>query len=348
MRSFDHDPSPTRPPETAASTVVQPVSQHHRRNAMHRFEALVQLAPDATFVVDRSGHILLVNRQAEQLFSYPAQELLGQPIELLIPEYWRDLHQQHQEGYTAAPRVRPMSANLPLSGRRRDGSEFPIEASLGLLDQSGESLVIVSIHDISELQQVHDAHVATQAANQDLRALQALTDTALSHLSLEDLVPALLERVADVLQVDGAAVLLLDPSGQTLTVQAAYRRDGSASSEVHVPLGQGFAGRIAATRVPFVVDDIATFPIALPLFREEFRSVAGVPLLLGDQLLGVVLVATASSRHFTTRDDRLSEAAQPCRPTVSVHPAPSTRPRYPRCGPSRYPVTGEFAQVKCC
>ena len=67
-----------------------------------------------------------------------------------------------------------------------------IEASLGPLEKRDESLVIVSIHDISELQWVHDAHIATQAANQDLRALQALTDTALSHLSLDDLVPALL------------------------------------------------------------------------------------------------------------------------------------------------------------
>ena len=302
MHSTDHAPGPASSRDTTASAVA---ASRRRRNVRHRFEALVQLAPDATVVVDTSGRIQLVNHPTEELFGYPAEELLGQPVELLVPERLRGVHQQYRAGNADMPYVRPFGANLPLSGRRRDGSEFPIEASLGPLEEGGESLVIVCIHDISELQWVHDAHVATQAANQDLRALQALTDTALSHLSLDDLVPALLERVADVLGVDNAAVLLLDSAGHTLTVQAARRFDTPASTEVRVEVGQGFVGRIAETRESLVVDDIAAFPIAIPLFREQFHSVAGVPLEVGTQLLGVVLVATALPRHFTTRDVQL-------------------------------------------
>ena len=300
MHSTDHAPGPASSPNTTTSTPAR-----RRRDVMQRFEALLKLAPDATVVVDTSGRIRLVNHQTEELFGYPAEELLGQPVELLVPERLRGVHQPYRAGNAAAPFVRPFGANLPLSGRRRDGSEFPIEASLGPLETRDESLVIVSIHDISELQWVHDAHVATQAANQDLRALQALTDTALSHLSLDDLVPALLERVADVLGVDNAAVFLLDPTGKVLTVQAAHEHVMPVPTEVSVQVGQSLAGRIAETREPLVVDDIAAFPIAIPVFREQFRSVAGVPLEVGDQLLGVVLVATALPRHFSARDVQL-------------------------------------------
>jgi PAS domain S-box-containing protein len=268
-------------------------------------EELVRLAPDATVVVDALGHIRLVNHHAEELFGYSAEELLGQPVELLVPERLRAAHQQHRAGYAAAPHARPFGANLPLSGQRHDGSEFPIEASLGPLDEYGESYVIVSIHDISALQWVHDTQVAAQVANQDLQALQAVTDTALSHLALDDLLPVLLERITDVLGVDNSAVLLLDEAGQTLTIQAVYGHEQPRSTKVRVPMGQGFAGRIAATREPLVVDDIATFPVANPLFCGQLHSVVGVPLVLGEQLLGVVHVGTVRSRHFSARDVQL-------------------------------------------
>jgi PAS domain S-box-containing protein len=265
----------------------------------------MQLAPDPTVVADALGHIRLVNRQAEELFGYSAEELLGQPVELLVPERLRAAHQQQRAAYTAAPHVRPFGANLPLSGQRHDGSEFPIEASLGLLDEHGESYVIVCIHDISTLQWVHDAQVAAQVANQELRALQAVTDTALSHLTLDDLLPVLLERITDVLDVDNAAVLLLDSAGKTLTIQAVHGHEEPRSPQVRVPIGQGFAGRIAATREPLVVDDITTFPVANSLIRKQLQSVAGVPLMLGEQLLGVVHVGTVQPRHFSARDVQL-------------------------------------------
>jgi PAS domain S-box-containing protein len=269
----------------------------------------MQLAPDATVVVDATGRIRLVNHLTEKLFGYSAEELVTQPVELLVPERFREVHERYRAQYAAAPYVLPFGGGLSLTGRRRDGSEFPIEVSLGPLDSGGESLVIVSIHDISELQWVHDAHVATQAANQDLHALQALTDIALSHLALEDLLPALLERVINVLGTDNAAVLLLDAEGQTLTMEAGARIDVPLSTPVQVPVGQGVAGRIAATREPVVVDDVATYPVAVPLFRDKFHSLAGVPLEVGDQLLGVVLVGTALPRHFTPRDVQLLQQA---------------------------------------
>ena len=150
MHSTDPDFGPARTTDPAVSAASQPVLRRQRRDVTHGFEALVQLAPDATVVVDAKGRIRLVNHQTEELFGYPAEELLGQPVELLVPERLRAVHQHHRADYTGAPHLRPMSSSLPLSGRRRDESEFPLEASLGPLDEGGESLVIISIRDITE------------------------------------------------------------------------------------------------------------------------------------------------------------------------------------------------------
>jgi signal transduction histidine kinase/putative methionine-R-sulfoxide reductase with GAF domain len=142
-------------------------------------------------------------------------------------------------------------------------------------------------------------------ANQDLLALQAVTDTALSHLTLDDLLAALLERITDILGVDNAAVLLLDQAGDMLSIQAVRGIEEPVASEVQVPLGQGFAGRIAATREPLVLDNIASYPVITSLLREQLHSMVGVPLVLGDQVLGVVHVGTMLPRHFTDRDVHL-------------------------------------------
>jgi PAS domain S-box-containing protein len=157
MRSTQRDTSPTNPPVTTRSAASQPVPPRRRRDVAHQFEALVQLAPDATVVVDGSGRIRIVNHLTEELFGYCVEEMLGQPVEMLVPERLRAVHQQHRATYASAPHVRPMGVSLPLSGRRRDGSEFPIEASLGPLDEGGESLVIVSIRDITERQRLEQA-----------------------------------------------------------------------------------------------------------------------------------------------------------------------------------------------
>jgi PAS domain S-box-containing protein len=242
----------------------------NKQHVLHRYQALIEMTPDATVVADGEGRIRLVNQQAEVLFGSPREDLLGQPIETLIPERFHGVHRQHRADYGAAPRNRPMGVNLQLFGRRRDGSEVPVEVSLGPLTEDGQALVIASIRDISEVQRV-------KAANRDLRRLQALTDTALAHLDLDDLLPELLSRVHDVLAVDSVAMLLVDATGQALRMRAARGLEEAVAAEVRVPVGEGFAGTIAATREPLVVDDLATFPVVPPLLREQMRSAVGVP-----------------------------------------------------------------------
>ena len=118
--------------------------------AIELLEPFLALMPDAAVVVRDDGTIASVNERAEALFGYEPSELCGRHVEVLVPERSRHEHRRHRTEYTAAPRAREMGAGLELSGRRRDGSEFPVDISLAPLAGHDQQLVVVSIRDASE------------------------------------------------------------------------------------------------------------------------------------------------------------------------------------------------------
>lgn len=120
------------------------------RSSEERFRGLMESAPDAMVIVGARGQIVLVNRQTEQMFGYDRGELLGQPVEILIPEKFRARHAGHRSGFIDDPKVRPMGAGLELFGVRRDGTEFPVEISLSPLETDEGRLVSAAIRDITE------------------------------------------------------------------------------------------------------------------------------------------------------------------------------------------------------
>lgn len=114
------------------------------------FRKLLEAAPDAMIVADSDGAIVLVNSQAEKLFDWSRDELLGQQIEILIPTQHQEAHVQHRKNYASQPSVRAMGAGRSLRGKRRDGQEFPVDISLSPLEFGGRHFVMAAIRDLTE------------------------------------------------------------------------------------------------------------------------------------------------------------------------------------------------------
>ena len=146
---------------------------------------------------------------------------------------------------------------------------------------------------------------AADAADR-LSDIESLTDADLAHLDLDELLDELLDRSLAALDADTAAVLLVDASGDRLVATAARGLEAEVYQGVRIPLGQGFAGRIAASGQPVVIDDIETAEIFNPLLRDAgLHSLAGVPLVVAGRLVGVMHVGSLAPRRFTTSDVEL-------------------------------------------
>ncbi len=128
------------------------------RESEERYRWLIQSAPFGILIVDTDGRILIVNTETERLFGYHGKELLGRPVEMLLPQRFRDAHLSHRAGYHAKPYTRPMGAGTDdLIGRRKDGSEFPVDIRLSPLQTDEGLLVMAAVQDITQRKQAEDA-----------------------------------------------------------------------------------------------------------------------------------------------------------------------------------------------
>jgi PAS domain S-box-containing protein len=138
-------------------------SLNETRAAEAKWRAFLEAAPNAIVIINQEGRIEVVNAQAEKLFGYTRAELLGQPVEILVPERFRGDHLSHRAGYISDPRARPMGAGLDLYARRKDGSEFPVEISLNPVHMSEGMLVTSIISDITKRKQAEEELKQTAA-----------------------------------------------------------------------------------------------------------------------------------------------------------------------------------------
>ena len=297
-----------RQAEERAGALAQ--SQAAFRESEERLAAIIGAATDAIITLDADHRVILFNGAAEKMFRCTADEALGQRLDRFIPEAVRDRH----EGYIrtfgeAGVGLRAMGGERVLTAVRADGEQFPMEAQISQVTVGGEKLFTVVIRDVTErkraeaerddlLRRERETRERAEAATRLLARVQVIADAALRSLSVDELLRELLVRVRSVLETDTAVILLREDG--VLRVRAALGLEEELHRDVRVPIGEGFAGQVAAERRPVVLEEVDHDRVVSEYFRDKgIHSLAGVPLELQGSVSGVLHVGTIRPRRFT-------------------------------------------------
>jgi PAS domain S-box-containing protein len=212
-------------------TATRDVLNYARAVADHTSQTLerefLEFAPDAVIGVDQTGEIKLVNSRTQAVFGYTRDELIGERIEMLVPESIRSSHVAHRDRYFDAPRTRPMGAGLDLYARRKDGREFPCEISLSTVATEQGMMALAAIRDITDRRRDRDE------LRRAVRRLQAATDVAIAvggETELERVLDAIVERGRAL--VEARALIILLREGEDMVVAATAAVSGGLDPNV--------------------------------------------------------------------------------------------------------------------
>ena len=263
-----------------------------RQTEETRFRELLESAPDAVVLVGAHGKIDLVNRRTEELFGYGPGELIDCEIDQLVPDRFRAGHLAHRAGYVDDPRTREMGAGLELYGRRRDGSEFPVEISLSPMQAEGDEMVIAIVRDVSERRAAERERVELGLEQAALRRVATLVARGVPS---EKLFAAVTEEVARLLYVDHAHLGRYQ-SDNTVTILA----DSSSAGDPFPVggrwslIGENLSRTVAQTGRPARIDDYsaASGPLAAATAERGIRSGVGTPIVVEGRLWGVMVVGS--------------------------------------------------------
>lgn len=277
----------------------RPASEETRAagsGAEAKFQSLLESAPDAIVIVDHSGTIVIVNHQTEILFGYGRDELVGQPIEILLPEHVRDVHLHHREHYAAAPRTRPIGNGYTLRGQRKDGSQFPAEVSLSPYHDDQGMLVTSVIRDITERVRAEDE---LRRQTQLVQLLQAAAVVANEASAVDEALQRALNQVCTFTGWPLGHVCVPEGIDDCLTPTGIWH---IADAERFAPfiqqteglrfaVGKGLVGMVLASRRPIWREQLGSDPLFL---RAESARACGLrtglafPVLVGSEVVAVL------------------------------------------------------------
>ena len=260
---------------------------------------ITETASDAIITINVDSRIVFVNQAAVRIFGYPMEEMLGAEFTMLMPEYLRHLHRQGFRNYLETGQKHISWVAVEMPGLHKSGKEIALELSFGEFQKDGQRFFSGIARDVTKRKQ----------AENRLAALQRVTDSALAHLSLDELLSESLNRIREVLNVDTVAILLLRQEGDELVAWAAQGLEEEVELGVRIPLGKGFAGKVAQGK-PIIIEDVSQADVYNPLLREKgIKSLLGVPLFVEGRTTGVLHVGKLEFAHFTEDDVRLLQLA---------------------------------------
>jgi PAS domain S-box-containing protein len=277
------------------------------RASESRFRSLFEFSPDAIIVTHQDGKIAEVNGQVQKYFGYARSELLGQPVEILIPERFRQEHPEHRHRYNSHAETRPMGIGLQLHGRRKDGTEFPVDIMLSPVETGGDKVVLSVIRDLSEKKKAQDALRLSEQQRSYLEEELGSTRHFEQIIGENSGLKRILKQVEDVAPTD-ATVLILGETGTGKELIARALHDlsprknhtfvklncsaipsGLLESELFGHEKGAFTGAIAqkigrlelAHQGTFFLDEVGDLPLELQpkilraLQEKEFERVGG-------------------------------------------------------------------------
>ncbi|HWE63533.1 MAG TPA: ATP-binding protein [Chloroflexota bacterium] len=271
-----------------------------------RLHQILEMLPAGVAVYSGDGEIVMINPAAQALLGSDLLAPHGASVKD-DPQQWDDtpLFQQVTRALRMGDTVR---GGRFVAHHAAIGTEIAVLVNTAPLRDpagavTGALAVYQDISGIVELERRQAELLArSEAALRRLEAVQAVTDTALAHLPAQDLLRQLVARVAQALGVDNAALLLVTEDGRSLVVYLAHGVEADQEGAVIVPIGQGVAGRIAASRQPLIVDDVRSADVSNVRLLTAMRSLAGVPIMVQDRLVGVLHADSTSLRRFTAED----------------------------------------------
>jgi PAS domain S-box-containing protein len=295
----------------------QPTNTAIDWDAQVSLKLLVEAAPIALAVVDQDGTIRYVNAKLEALFGYDRDELLGKAVEVLMPPRFHQVHVQHRLGYMQEPHVRTMGSGQDLAGRRKDGTEFPLEAGLSHLQVGDNRVVITTITDISRRKQIEEmlerrveerTH-EIERRRQVAEGLRAILATLNSSRSLAEILDFIARQTCWLLQADACAIYGRDGHPSRLTVQAICGLTPSESAQADKILARALL-RTGAITVA-IGDQVR--PLGDAWLVEATDSVAPpqptqliVPLNVRGDLYGAIVIGYHTPHSFSNEDAELA------------------------------------------
>jgi PAS domain S-box-containing protein len=301
--------------------------QQHASDAF--LSDLLDVAPEAIIGVDDAQRIVLFNRSAEQMFGYASHEAMNQPLDLLLPERFVEVHRQHIAAFAAAPdATRHMGQWRAVWGRRKDGSEFAAEGSVGKYVQNGRTTFMAILRDITERvqayqlmeQRVQERTREIERRRQVVEGLRDIVAILNSNRSLDEILVFVVSQACRLLQAQAVAVYLVQTDGR-LHMQTAAENDTQLSPDISFAVGEGPLGQAVLQRQPVTVPDIAA---ALANAREQrvdpqllryweqvamhHRALLALPLAVEEQTHGGIMLYYPDEHRLGSEETQLAVA----------------------------------------